>query len=476
MKFYRVICLILCLILLLGPVLRASAAETDLSVTAGCRGIDGAVPIGGSEKLTKTAKAAIIYERTTGTLVYANNPDEKIYPSSMVKLMTVLVALEQGNLEDPVTVTKSALDAMGIGVLTVKPALQRGETMSLGDLLYCIMVPSANDASTVVAEYIGGSQEGFVALMNEKAKELGCTGTNFTNAHGLHDENCYTTARDILRILEYALQNEAFRTMFETTQYTIPATNMTEERVIETTNKMALKGKYYDTRITGGKTGSTDKAGRCLTVSAKVGDMELLGIVMGAGANYSEDGYVITWDGSFTETSELLDHVQETFECRQLYYKGQVISQYSVTDGSNNVVTQPLDDGYCVLPKGITAEDLTWKYATSLSGLTAPVEAGQPITDLEVWYDNVCLAATKLVAINAVDVYVPYEEPKGATDMKQEKEHGELLALILGIILGVVILVVVGMFVMRLVRVALIRSRIRKRRKNRRRNRNARLE
>ncbi len=476
MKFCKLLCILLCLFLLVGPVTRVSAAETDGAVASGCAGMDAQRPIGGTEKLTETAKAAILYERSTGTLVYANNPDGKIYPSSMVKLMTVLVALELGDPEEEVTVTRSALDAMGIGVLTVKPALQRGEVMKLKDLLYCVMVASANDATTVVAEHIGGSQEGFVALMNEKAKALGCVGTNFTNSHGLHDENCYTTARDILRILEYGLENEQFRTMFETAEYTIPATNLYDnERVIETTNNMMTSGKYYDTRVTGGKTGSTDAAGRCLAVTALVGDMDLVGIVMGAKSIAAEDGS-LDWVGSFEEMSQLLDHVQKNFERRQLYYQGQVISQYAVLNGSNNVVTQPVTDGFCVLPKGVTAEQLTWKYAQSVSDLTAPVEIGQSITGLEVWYGDVCLASTELVALNGVSVYQPYEEPKGATDMKEEKEHGELLALILGIVLGLVILVLVGMFLMRVIRVAVIRARIRKRRKNRRRNRNARLE
>ncbi len=476
MKFYKSLCLILCLFLLMGLALPVSAAEGDASVTAGCQGIEAARPIAGSERLTDTAAASILYDRTTGTLIYANNPDGKIYPSSMVKLMTVLVALEFGDLEDDVTVTRSALEAMGIGVLTVKPALVKGEVMKLKDLLYCVMVASGNDATTVVAEHIGGSQEGFVALMNEKAEAIGCVGTNFTNAHGLHDENCYTTARDILRIMEYGLENELFRQMFETAEYTIPATNMTEERVIQTTNSMMLTGKYRDSRVTGGKTGSTDAAGRCVTVTAQVGDLDLVGIVMGAKATYSSDGSVLTLNHSFVEMGELLDHVQENYECRQLYYQGQVISQYAVENGSNNVVTQPVSDGYCVLPKGITAEELTWKYAQTVSGLTAPVKMGQAITDLEVWYGDVCLASTKLVAMNGVSVYKPYEEPKDATDRKQEQQHGEFLAWVLGIVLGVVIAALAGMFLLRLVRVAVIRARIKRRRRNRRRNRNARME
>lgn len=477
MKFYRIICIFLCLVLLGGAFCSVASAGTDPAVTAGCSGVDAALPIGGSAKLTDTATASILYERTTGTLVYAYNPDARIYPSSMVKLMTVIVALEHGDLEETVTVTRTALESMGIGVVSVN--LVRGEEMTLRDLLYCIMVASANDASTVVAEHIGGSQAGFAALMNEKAEQIGCTDTNFTNAHGLHDENCYTTARDILRVLEYGLQNPEFKTMFEAASYTIPATNKSEERLIHTTNHMMSKETVknkFDSRVTGGKTGSTNAAGRCLAITAQVGDMELIGIVMGAKATYSEDGLSVERFGSFEEMSELLDHAQENFECRQLFYANQVIAQYAVAEGRNNVVTGPSEDGYCVLPKGTTAQELTWEYADTAEGLTAPVEKGQSITGLEIWYGDICLASTDLKAMYDVAVYEPYAEPKSATDKKNEESHGDLLALILGVILGIVVAIVVGMFLLRLLRIAIVKARIRKRRRNRRRNRNARME
>lgn len=477
MKFYRFLCSVLCLLLVSSMFTGVYAAESAPSVTSGCSSVDAALPIGGSQKLTDTATAAIVFERSTGTLVYAYNPDQRIYPSSMVKLMTVLVALEHGDLDATVTVTRSALESMGIGVVSVN--LQRGEEMKLRDLLYCVMIASANDASTVVAEHIGGSQEGFVALMNEKAAQLGCEDTNFTNAHGLHDENCYTTARDILRVVEYGLNNEEFRTMFQTAIYTIPATNKTEERVIHTTNYMMSREvvkKHFDSRVTGGKTGSTDAAGRCLAVTAQVGDMELIGIVMGAKASYSEDGMSVERFGSFEEMAQLLDHVQEKFERRQLFYANQVITQYPVKDGRNHVVTGPAEDGFCILPKGITAHDLTWKYADSAQGLAAPISKGQSITEMEVWYGDICLAITDLTAMYAVDVFEPYEEPKSATDKKNEESHGDLLALILGVILGIVVTVILGMFLIRILRIAIVKARIRRRRRNRRRNRNARME
>lgn len=476
MKFRAVFCLILCLAMLTGTMGVVCAAETDLSVSSGCHSVDAAYAVGGSEALVE-AKAAIVYDRTTGTMVYGYNIDKMIYPSSMVKLMTALVALEQGDLEQTVVVRRSALDTVAIG--SVSAGLIRGEEMALKDLLYCMMVASANDAAAVIAEHIGGSQDAFVELMNEKAEQLGCTGTHFSNPHGLHDEQTYTTARDILRLIDYALGNEAFKQMFEAVSYTVPATNMSQERNLVTTNRMTSTDqgtKYYDERVTGGKTGATDAAGRCLAITAQINGMELVAVVMGAKATYASDGLSLVRFGSFEEMAKLLDHVQKNFECRQLFYEGQVIAQYPVANGSNNAVTTPLSDGYCVLPKGITQQELTWSYDKTAQGLTAPVEQGQSIGGIEVWYGEMCLADTQLVAMNAVSVYTAYEEPKSTTDHKNEKAHGEILAKVLGIAFGAVLIVIIGAFVLRIVQTAMIKAKVRRRRKNRRRNRNARME
>ena len=130
--------------------------------------------------------AALLYEMNSGTMVYANNIDAQVYPASLTKVMTCLVALEKGNLEDTVTVSDTALEDMDPAGSNV--ALQAGEKMSLHELLYCAMLASGNDACVVIAEHIAGSEEAFVQLMNEEAQRLGCTGTHFANSHGLHDE------------------------------------------------------------------------------------------------------------------------------------------------------------------------------------------------------------------------------------------------------------------------------------------------
>lgn len=477
MKISKTIGLLLSICILFSCVTGVCGAELTTPATSGCRGIDAQMPIGGNEKIVETAKAVMIYERTTGTLVYSYNPDAMIYPSSMVKLMTTLVALEQGVPDSIVTVTRSALDSVAIG--SVSAGLVRGEQMTLKDLLYCVMVQSANDAAAVVAEHIGGTQEQFIAMMNDKAAQLGCKDTHFSNVHGLHDEDTYTTARDVLRLLDHCLQIPEFKTMFETAKYTVPATNKSDERVIHTTNYMISRevvGRCFDSRVTGGKTGSTDQAGRCLAVTAKVSDLELIGIVMGAKAVYSEDKLSIERFGSFEEMTELLDYTQKHYEIRQLYYEGQVIAQYPVANGANHVVTMPAEESYCVLPKQTTAQELTWKYTQSLPALTAPISKGQTITQLQIWYGDICLAQTDLIAMNGVAVFTPYKEPQSTSDIKNEQEHGQIIAVVMLVLFGAAVAVILVVFLLRLAKRAVLRARIRRRRKNRRRNRNARME
>lgn len=459
-----VIILLLCAIMLIGTV---SATENG---TVSCRTEDADVALGGSEQMVKTSKAVLVYERRSGMLLYGYNIDEMIYPSSMVKMMTTIVALEKGNLDDVCTVTRSALDSVAIG--SVSANLIRGEEMTLRDLLYCVMVASANDACAVVAEHIAGSQEAFVALMNEKAAALGCTGTHFSNATGLHDEQTYTTTRDILRIINAGLEMEEFATMFKTPQYTVPATNCSENaRVLNTTNYMLSKevnAKYLDSRVTGGKTGATNQAGRCLAVTAEIGGMEIVAVVMGAKATYEVEGLVLSTYGSFEEMAQVLDHIEQAYELRQIFYSDQVLCQSSVSDGSNDVAVTPGENLYCVLPKGTETESLTWSYGSELQNLRAPIEKGETLSQLQVWYQNVCVAQTDLIAMNGVTEDSGYTGEKLTVDAADEDNHGKIIAIVLCSIAGVVVLVFLLIGVLNVARRAAGKANARRRRRNRR--------
>ncbi|MBQ7817268.1 MAG: D-alanyl-D-alanine carboxypeptidase [Oscillospiraceae bacterium] len=473
MKKVRVICLLMSLLLFLSIMSGAVLAQPDASVGSGSHSVDAQKPLDGSEKLLDTAKAVVLYERNSDTMIYTYEPDKKVDPSSMAKLMTALIAIENLDMNATATVSRSALNDVGIGVVSVKPRFSPGEEVSVEALLYCMIAASDSDSAAVLAEMISGSQSAFVEKMNQRATEMGCTNTNFTNAHGLYDENAYSTARDICRIIDIALENEQFLKVFTADTYTVPATNKADARQVLTTNWMMSKDytkRYFDERVIGGKTGTDGQNGRCLAVTAEAGGMELLAVVMGAEAVYNEeDPNILEAFGSFEEMKALLDYASGKFEYRQVFHKNQTFSQYPVVNGSNNLVTTPASEAYAILPIELAPEQLRWVYPDTVGTITAPVQAGQKITHVEVWYGDLCIAQSDLLAMNAVDVYVPQVEPDMPAAL-HEDSAGRLIAIVAGILLGILVLGFAVLFVIRTVRIAAMRAKRRRRRMNRRRS------
>ncbi|MGN0999158.1 MAG: D-alanyl-D-alanine carboxypeptidase family protein [Faecousia sp.] len=471
MKKKRAFGVIVCLILLIQAGAFPSYAQSDVSVTSGCRSVDAAKPLDGSGQLLGTAKAVVVYELDTQTLIYGWNLDGQIYPSSMVKLMTALVAYEQGDLSRSVTVSGAALSSVGTGV--VNAGLTAGETLTLNDLMYCMMVGSANDASAVIAEHIGGSQENFTRLMNAKAAELGCTGTNFSNAHGLHDANTYTTARDVLRIMQAVLNVPELKEMFCTVRYTVPATNLSGERTILSTNYMMNDEtiqKYYDERVTGGKTGATDEAGRCLAVTAEGSGMNILAIVMGAEPTYAADGYTLERFGSFEEMAELLDYTFDTYQLQQVFRDGQAIAQFPVSGGVNSVVVEPGDSVNTVLPVALDEEAITWTYRDVTGNLTAPLKKGQKVSEIQVWYGDLCLAVADLVTMYAVSDQTAHTEADRIASGSDAGSWTGML-IVFAVFLCATVLILAGLMLVKAIRTWALRARRRRRRIHRRRSR-----
>lgn len=403
MKFFRRICLLLLLAaLLIGA--SAPAMAQSAAVSNGCVSLDAKLPMSSTEKLLDTAKAAILYELGSDTLVYAWNPDTQVDPSGMNKLMTALLALEKGDPETIVTVTRSAVNSVAIG--SVSAGLKAGEEISLKNLLYCMMVGSANDAAAVIAEHIGVTQEFFVDMMNSRAQELGCTNTHFMNANGLPQQGQYTTARDLAKITEVALENELFRELFCAVSYTVPATNKVKERKVVTTNYLMSKETVktqFDSRVTGGKTGALTTTDRSLIATAQYGGKEYLTVVMSAKGTVTEDGLAVKTFGSFEETRVLLDYGFSNYDLRQVLQAGQVMDQFSVTNGENAVAVAPAYDLKACLPAEFKPEEVTFRCRASAVGIAAPVQKGQVVGQIEAWYRDTCVGTTDLVATH--DVY-----------------------------------------------------------------------
>ena len=235
------------------------------------------------------AASAILIEASTGQVIFEKSPDVVMYPASTTKILTALLALEYGDLDQMCTVSENAITFYEDDVTTID--LRAGETVPLRELLYAALVKSANDAANVIAETIGGEMTTFVAMMNQKAAELGCDSTNFTNANGLHNDFHYTTARDMARITQEAMKNETFRQMVATLNYTIPATNQMRSRSFSNSNRLMVAptaekaNKYYFPEAIGVKTGTTSMAGYCFVGAAEREGVELISVLFFTGEN-----------------------------------------------------------------------------------------------------------------------------------------------------------------------------------------------
>lgn len=293
--------------------------------------------------------SVILMEESTGTILYEKNMDEAHYPASITKIMTTLLALENGNLSDMVTFSDDAINnTEGSGI-----ARDYGEQMTLEQCLYGVMLESANECAYAVAEHVGGTVENFVDMMNAKAKELGCTNTHFANPHGLQDENHYTTAHDMALIAQAAYQNETFRIIIGTKMYTIPPTNKhAEETVLRNHHDMLCtyhnaNRKYLYPYCVGGKTGYTATANSTLVTYAEKDGMTLICVVMNTQS-----------PNQFIDTVNLFDYAFDNFQVLNVAENDTDYSAETTVDNGNLDNIAPfveLDkEAVIVLPK--TAE------------------------------------------------------------------------------------------------------------------------
>ncbi len=413
MKKISILLLILCYIVCLTPVytfateLESTVASTlaeetvaaeNSAVASGSYSLDALYPLLGTDKLVDNARSAIVYEVNSQTLMYAWNPDAQMYPASLVKIMTALFAIEHAELSDIVTVTQSAVSSVPSDAVSMK--LVAGEKLSLEELLYGLLLGSANDAAAAIAEHTSGTQSTFVAEMNQYAQELGCTATHFTNAHGLHDDNQHTTARDSAKILDVALKNPVFETIFTANEYTVAATNMSPERKLTSGNSMKDSSSklYYDPRVIGGRTGVTQDGRRCLATAAESNGMLVISVVMGTESVYQDDGYSAISIGGYKETTQLFDACLTDYKTAQILRAEQILRQIPVDGADNDLLIAPQISVSTVLPQDITLANLTFRYADK--DLSLPILKGQHVSDVQIWHGGKCVAQAQLFAMN----------------------------------------------------------------------------
>ena len=352
------------------------------------------------------AKAALLVDRKTGAVIYAQNEHDELYPASLTKIMTcllVLEAIDEGRLKlnQEVTATPTALEGLAEDGSTA--GIEAGEILTVEELLYCLMVVSANEAGAILAEKISGSVDSFVDRMNAKAKELGCENTHFMNPHGYHDSQHYTSAWDLYLITKAALEHPMFMTVCDASSHTVPATNMSEERQLNNTNFLIRSGReYYNADVHGVKTGSHSMAGNCLVTTAQHASMDLLCVILGADRTQDEKG--IWWTYSFVYTDKLYNWAFDNFSYQVVLKADDVAGEAPVSLSSTDHVTlRPAQAVELLLPKDVDLEELEKDITLTNDPAEAPIAEGDVLGTMRFTLDGEELAEVDLLAFTSVE-------------------------------------------------------------------------
>ena len=354
------------------------------------------------------ATAALLVDADHDVVLYELNAHEKRYPASITKVMTALLTLEAVDrgelaLDDMITAPPGIHNGLSADGSTQN--IKSGEIMSLKDLLYCVLLPSANEACNILAYEVAGGTDEFVALMNQRAAELGMTDTHFANTHGLHDANHYTTAWDIWLMAREAMKNSTFREIVSTKEYIVPATNVSEQRHFYNTNALLTALKYsgyvYQPAI-GIKTGSTGEAGLCLVSAAEQDGRTLYCVVLGAELAHQEDNSYKRMN--FVESSRLLRWGFDNFSYRTILETSDPVAQIEVTlSDTDHVLVRPEGTLSALLPNDLDVSEFTQTVTLDAESVEAPVTEGQVLGKITLSYDGEEYGTLDLVALNDVE-------------------------------------------------------------------------
>ena len=324
-----------------------------------------------------TARSAVVMEALTGEVLYQRMMDERRYPASTTKIMSLITALEsnKGSLDDAVKISGTAADMEGSTMW-----LERGERYRLEDLLYGMMLVSGNDAATAVAEHVAGSVPAFAKRMTEKAHEIGATHTRFVNSCGLHDPLHYTTAHDLALITAYGYKNSTFRKIVSTKEWRVPLMKPPFSRELENENMLL----WIYPGANGVKTGYTDASGRCVVTAAERDGVQLIAVVL--------DG-IYMWNDSIA----MLDYGFRHIESRELVKKGEKLATVAVAGGEEQTVALVAEKELRLpVPNGdASAYRREIKAPRSLE---APVRRGEKVGEAVYYYKGQKVASVPLKA------------------------------------------------------------------------------
>jgi len=379
----RLFCFVLTLVMLFGCVTPVSAAAEP--------------------ELSTTVRGVYLESLDTGQVLYEKNADQRMSPASMTKIMTAIMVMELCEDLDGETITAPAgiyNEFAGLNVSTAN--ILAGETYTVRQLLYCMMLQSANEAASIIADYYGnGNKQAFFDMMNQKAVEIGCSNTHFANAHGLDADDHYSTPRDMAIISKYALSIPGFKEIVSSTRYTIPATPKQPKRILVTTIKpqdVVNGGSVYNPYIKGIKTGSTDSAGRCFASTYSREGENYLCIVMGAPYNG-------TPNKAFVATNEIYNWVWRNFVMSTVVEKNELVHEEEILYSFDykTILLKAGEDFTLLLPVGADASSIQKTVTLNTPQLTAPVKEGDVVGQVTLKLEGETVGTVSLLAASTVE-------------------------------------------------------------------------
>ncbi len=350
--------------------------------------------------VTLTCNAVYLKNLDTGEVILSKNADVQVHPASTTKIMSAALALSL--CDDPENTMVTIADDIWAefdGLNVSSAGLKGGEVVSLYDLVCCMMLQSANEGASAVAEYFGWDY--FIDLMNEKAVELGCTGTHFTGPHGVFVADHYTTAQDMAKITEWALTVPGFYEISQMATYTKAETNLNEEVTLVTTNLMQLPSSvYYTSYIKGIKTGTLDEAGRCLVSTAQKNGTTYLLVLLGG--PFESDTRVWSAGGSsvFTETRLIYDWAFENLALESVTDTDEVVAEIGLRHASkkDSLLLYPADDLFTLVNANREDEPAVTFEIQAPETVEAPVAIGQEIGTAQVYLDGDYVGEVALIS------------------------------------------------------------------------------
>lgn len=356
-----------------------------------------------ADDLDLFGKGAVLIDYDSLDILYEKNAHEKLYPASTTKIMTGILAIEKGDLDDIITIDQEVVELTNGSHIALEP----GEKLTLEQLLHALLIESANDSAVAIAKYVSGSVDSFVGLMNEKAHSIGATNTNFKNPNGLPDEEHVTTAYDLAIIAKYAMDNEIFRDIVKNYRSTIPITNKKDEprylnssnRMLYSNEKILVGDEYVPIRydgLNGVKSGYTNAARYCLVTSAERNGQEFIAVSLGADRN-----------SIYSDIHKLLDYGFENFKKTRIGFSGKFLDNFNIKNGSIGMVPGiTKSDSFFTL--NIDNVDKVKENIKLKKDLKAPIAKDETIGIVEYVLGDKVLAQSDIVS--AMDIRA-IEEP-----------------------------------------------------------------